>query len=126
MANADSVFSPAAKQAKVDVNLLRAVCWVESGHRSIITREDGGSSSIGICQLKLATAKHMGFKGTRLQLLDPKVNARYAAKYLAWQFKRYGDWKFAIIAYNRGHFKQKMLKNNSYVKRVMLALKEKR
>ncbi len=99
------LFLTASTQFSLPPNLLSSLCYVESRHNiSVVHEHDGGDSSIGICQIKLKTAKYLGFKGTEKQLLDPKTNIYYAAKYLAYQRTRYhGDIKKAIIAYNKGH-----------------------
>ena len=55
--------------------------------------------------VKLATARAMGFKGTEKQLSSPDTNIEYAAKYLAYQLKRYnGNYEKAIVSYNRGSY----------------------
>lgn len=71
-----------------------------------IHHDDGNSDSIGVCQIKLQTAKMLGFKGTEKQLLNPHVNIKYAAKYLSHQLYRYdGDVTKSIISYNIGSAK---------------------
>lgn len=67
--------------------------------------DDGGANSVGICQIKLKSAKQMGFKGTEKQLLDPKTNIYYAAKFLSYQIKRYHSVQRGVVAYNRGNAK---------------------
>lgn len=111
--------------------LLSAVCWVESSHRPMaINLEDGVGPSLGICQIKFATARLMGFMGTPTQLMNPKVNAHYAGKYLAWQMDRYDyDVTKAVAAYNSGtHLvnSKGQTKNQSYVNKVMEAWDEER
>jgi len=91
-------------QYDLPANLLESLCYVESKHKTnAVHKHDGNGNSIGICQIKLKTAQHMGFKGTEKQLLDPKINIEYAAKYLSHQIKRYnGSIKKGVIAYNMG------------------------
>lgn len=86
-------------------NLLTAICYTESKLTpTAIHHDDGGSDSLGLCQVKLATARWMGFKGTQQNLLLPEVNAYYAGKYLKHQLVRYnGNVTKAVIAYNIGH-----------------------
>lgn len=86
-------------------NLLSSLCFVESAHKpNAIHKDDGNSNSLGICQIKLATAKDLGFKGTEQELMNPKTNIHYAGKYLKHQIIRYkGSTIKAIIAYNRGN-----------------------
>jgi soluble lytic murein transglycosylase-like protein len=84
--------------------LLSSLCFVESKHKiSAIHHDDGGSESLGLCQIKFNTAKSLGFRGTPNQLMEPKYNIKYAAKYLSNQIKRYDSVKRGVIAYNRGN-----------------------
>lgn len=83
--------------------LLESVCYVESNFKpSAIHYMDGKSNSYGLCQIKLKTAKSMGFKGSKEELLIPSINILYAAKYLKYQLNRYHSISKAVIAYNRG------------------------
>ena len=102
----NAIYREAAKTNGIHVGLLRAVCEIESKHNLKVKKVwDGGSYSYGICQVKLGTARLMGFKGKEQQLIDPKTNINYAGKYLAYQLKRYkGDYKKAIVSYNRGSY----------------------
>lgn len=106
--------------------LISALCFVESSHRAhVIHKDDGGSSSTGLCQIKQDTAKLMGFKGKTKDLLNPNINAFYASKYLAWQIKRYDlDYRKAVAAYNSGSYKTNKLGtpvNQKYVDKVFKA-----
>ena len=102
----NAIYREAAKTNGIPVELLRAVCETESKHNLKVKRVwDGGSYSYGVCQVKLGTARLLGFKGKEQQLIDPNTNIDYAAKYLAYQLKRYkGDYKKAIVSYNRGSY----------------------
>lgn len=83
--------------------LLSSLCFIESTHNiSAVHKDDGGSNSVGICQVKLSTAQWLGFKGTEEQLMNPETNVYYAAKYLAHQIKRYNNIDRAVISYNQG------------------------
>ena len=61
----------------------------ESIVRRIIKRESGGNPRVvskgnyGLMQIKLGTARAMGYQGTAAGLLDPDTNMTYAVKYLA-------------------------------------------
>lgn len=91
-------------QLNLPPNLLSSVCFIETKHQiHKIHRHDGDSDSIGICQIKLKTAKWLGFKGTEQDLLNPKINILYAGKYLDYQLRRYHNVSKAVIAYNQGH-----------------------
>ncbi|MEL7430688.1 MAG: transglycosylase SLT domain-containing protein, partial [Pseudomonadota bacterium] len=68
-----------AAQHGVPYALGRAVVQVESTFRPNVT---GGAGEIGLMQIKLSTARGMGFKGTRQQLYDPATNLYWGMKYL--------------------------------------------
>jgi len=98
--------------------LLSSLCYVESKHKiSAIHKDDGGADSLGVCQVKLATARSLGFKGTAKQLMNPKMNIKYSAMYLNYQVKRYhGNITKAVIAYNRGNARG--LTTSKYARKV--------
>lgn len=86
--------------------LLESVCYIESKYDvKAVHHDDGGEDSLGVCQIKLSTAKWLGFKGNRRQLMSPSVNIEYAARYLRRQLDRYKNVTKAIISYNRGNAK---------------------
>lgn len=120
----ESIILAAAKAAKVAGALMLAICTQESGLTNAMVLHDGGSPTYGICQIKYDTAKMVGFKGEETDLMDVKVNATYAAKYLAYQQTRYGDnWHMITAAYNSGTYNpsQKVKgcpRNLSYVQAV--------
>jgi soluble lytic murein transglycosylase-like protein len=100
----------------VDPALLSSLCFVESNHNiNAYVHQDGGTPSYGLCQVKLETARALGFTGRAEELMDPSSNALYAALYLKRQHKRYGTWEKAVSAYNCGH----ACGNKSYVRKVM-------
>jgi soluble lytic murein transglycosylase-like protein len=100
-----ALFLSATVQFHLPANLLASLCYVETRHTvNVVHENDGGSNSVGICQIKLKTAQWLGYKGTEKSLMIPRINIYYAAKYLAAMRDRYhGDIKKAIIAYNMGH-----------------------
>ena len=118
------LFTQATKVNRLPVKLIDAVCYTESRYKaSAIHHDDGGGDSLGICQIKLATAKGMGFKGTAKELMSPAINIKYASKYLSHQMKRYhGNITKAIIAYNQGSAKN--LTSTKYSVIVLKRLKE--
>lgn len=103
--------------------LLKSLCYIESKHdTSVVSVNDGGSDSIGICQVKLKTAKWLGFKGNEKDLLKPENNIEYAGKYLKYQIERYDSLSKGVIAYNRGN--SKGLTNSIYLDKVINQWKE--
>ena len=119
----------AAKAAKVSGTLLLALCAHESGgFTQNYAPMDHGSPSYGACQLKYLTAAQLGFRGLPVDLMDPKTNAKWAARYLAYQQSRYGDnWVLLTSAYNAGSYKESSKargcpKNLKYVRLVQKKL----
>ncbi len=91
-----------AERAGVRLELAHAVIFVESNYRPDVT---GSAGEIGLMQIKLATARDMGFTGTRKELYDPATNLRYGLKYLAGAKERGGGTLCGtILKYNAGHF----------------------
>lgn len=103
----------------VDYELIRGVCFKESSlNPNAYVHNDGGSPSIGLCQIKQTTAKSMGFRGRESLLRDPYINAFFSAKYLAYQIKRYkGNVRKALSAYNAG---RAITSNGHYVTSIMV------
>lgn len=127
-----SYFMFIAFQFSLDWTVLYSICSVESdfpskgiANANVITRNDGHGDSVGICQIKLKTARWIADNPMLddIALLQPQVNIYHAAMYLAWQFERY-PWnvRCAISAYN-GH---RCLKSNqkTYVDKVLQRQKE--
>lgn len=86
--------------------LIHSICFIESSYKvNAVHHDDGGEDSLGVCQIKHSTAKWLGFKGTRKQLMKPENNIKYASLYLSYQLRRYSNVNKAIIAYNRGNAK---------------------
>lgn len=113
------LFSSISAQFDLPPKLLDSVCYVESRHKPhAVNVDDGGSPSLGLCQVKLKTARWLGFEGDEADLMEPRTNAYYAGKYLAYQLKRYrGDKHRAVTAYNRGN--AKFLTSSAYSTKVI-------
>jgi soluble lytic murein transglycosylase-like protein len=121
-----SVIVAAAQSVGIPAALLLAVCYVESGHKNVATHHDGGSASIGICQVKYSTARMMNKDVYISELFEPRTNAESAARYLAHQYRRYnGNWRCAVGAFNSGSVKCVTGFDNAYTKKVWAALRSK-
>ncbi len=125
------IIKTVAYNMKIDPVLLTSICFIESNHNSnSVHIDDNGSNSIGFCQIKLQTAKLMGYKGSEKGLLIMQVNLIYSAKYLKFQLNRYQkDVRKAILAYNSGTYKlskkrKGMAINEKYYKKVLLVMNE--
>ena len=110
-------FAMTTSSLQLPPDLLSAICYVETKHVvSSIHKNDGGSDSLGICQVKLTTAKDLGFKGTAYELQhNNNVNIHYAGKYLQKQLRKYAEINKSISAFNAGHYTPK---NYKYVNKV--------
>lgn len=101
-----------AKLFKLDPELLMAICTVESHcNPTALNHNDGTikqktlrvkSKSYGMFQIKLATARSLGFRRSSKDLLDPDTNTYYAAKLLNTLYIKYKYTKDVVSAYNAG------------------------
>ncbi len=77
----------------------------------VIKRESGGNpraqnrGNYGLMQIRLGTARAMGFTGSAAELLDPQVNMTYAVRYLAGAYRAAGgNESRAVALYASGYF----------------------
>lgn len=95
-----------AKAHGVPVALAHAVVRVESNYRA---NARGAAGEIGLMQVKLATARLMGYRGSAKGLYDPDTNLKYGMKYLAKAHKLGGGSVCGtILKYNAGHGAKRM------------------
>ncbi len=65
----------------------------------------GRGGTIGLMQIKLATARGLGYTGTAEGLRDPNTNLTYAVKYLAGAYRAAnGDHNRAVAYYASGYY----------------------
>lgn len=118
----------ASQQFDVEVPLLYAFCHVESRCKQNALNKDDGrresrakgvkTHSHGLFQIQLPTARGLGFKGAKKDLMKPDVNTWYAAKLIRQLMDKYEDLPKVISAYNAGHPSRH---NKKYVHLVMKA-----
>lgn len=79
----------------------------------VIRRESGGNpravhaGNYGLMQIRLSTARAMGYTGSAAGLLDPQTNMTYALRYLAGAYRAAGgNESRAIALYSRGYYNQ--------------------
>lgn len=82
----------------------------ESLVRRVIARESGGNpravsaGNYGLMQIRLGTARAMGYGGSAAGLLDAGTNMTYAVRYLAGAYRAAGHSESRAIAlYQRGY-----------------------
>lgn len=93
----------------VPVELAEAVVHVESRFNP---RARGRAGEIGLMQIKPATARLIGYRGTKDQLYDPETNLTWGMRYLAKAYElANGDTCGAILRYNGGHAARKMTRH---------------
>lgn len=92
----DDIFSRAAEQYGVPVNLLKAVAKAESGFDAGAVSSCGAE---GIMQLMPSTARSLGVTDS----FDPEQNIMGGAKYLGQLLSSFGgDARLAVAGYNAG------------------------
>jgi hypothetical protein len=76
----------------------------------VVRRESGGNpravhaGNYGLMQIRLGTARSMGYSGSASGLLDPSVNMTYAMRYLAGAYRAAGgNESRAVALYARGY-----------------------
>jgi len=111
--------------------LQSAICWVESGHNvRAMHFDDNGANSVGVCQIRLSTARLLGFQGSEQDLRLPRNNVYYSGKYLHSQYLRYNrNILKTISAYNAGSAplnEKGQIRNIRYVNKVLRAWLEKK
>ncbi|PRD45203.1 lytic transglycosylase [Phyllobacterium phragmitis] len=90
----------------VPASLAHAVVRHESGYRA---NARGAAGEIGLMQLKLATARGLGYTGSAKGLYDPATNVQYGMKYLSMAQKLSGGSTCGtILRYNAGHGAKRM------------------
>jgi soluble lytic murein transglycosylase-like protein len=87
----------------VPVSLVHRVIMRESRYNPRAVSK----GNYGMMQIRLGTARAMGYTGTASGLLDPEVNMTYAVKYLAGAYKTAGGSEGGAVAnYARGYYHQ--------------------
>jgi len=117
----------AANAFQIDIALLYAICSVESKCKPGSINKDDATKykkslgvvehSLGMFQIKLATAKSLGFKGSKKELMKSETNTWYAAKLIDHLYTRYNHDTIKVIsAYNAGRYTKC---NKKYVNLVL-------
>jgi soluble lytic murein transglycosylase-like protein len=85
----------------VPLELAHAVVRVESNYNPTLT---GRGGTLGLMQIKYATARGIGYTGTAKALMDPAVNLEWGMRYLAGARKlAKGNVCGTILRYQAGH-----------------------
>jgi soluble lytic murein transglycosylase-like protein len=99
--NLDSLVAKHAAANGVPEALVRRIIKRESGGRAHVVSK----GNYGIMQIKPATARGMGYRGTAAGLLDADTNMTYAVRYLANAYKvAGGNADRAVALYAGGYY----------------------
>lgn len=100
------IISKYAKAYGVPVDLAHAVVKVESNFNP---KARGRAGEVGLMQIKPATARMMGYRGSVKKLYDPETNIQFGMKYLAAAHELGGGKTCGtILKYNAGHGAKRM------------------
>jgi hypothetical protein len=100
----DALISKYSAEYGVPEPLVRRVIKVESRGRADLVNK----GNYGLMQIRLGTARSMGYSGDGSGLLDPDTNMTYAVKYLAGAYRAAGcDSDRAVRLYQRGYYGRK-------------------
>ncbi len=100
------IISKYAREYGVPVTLAHAIIKIESNYRA---NARGNAGEIGLMQIKPATARMMGYRGSAKGLYDPDTNIRFGMKYLGKAAKLGGGTTCGtVLKYNAGHGAKRM------------------
>ena len=78
--------------------------------RQVIRRESNFNpravdhGNYGLMQIRLGTARALGYRGTAAGLLDPETNMTYGMRYLAGAYRAaHGNEARTLVLYSRGY-----------------------
>jgi soluble lytic murein transglycosylase-like protein len=102
----DTIIAKYALENDVPEELAHAVVFSESTYKPDAR---GSAGEIGLMQLKLATARGVGYRGSAKGLYDPETNIKYGMIYLGQARKLSGGTTCGtILKYNAGHGARRM------------------
>lgn len=105
-----------AQKAGVPVSLAKAVIRLESNFRPTAANK----GNYGLMQIRLGTARSLGYSGSAAGLLNAETNLTYGMKYLAGAYTMArGDTCGTIMRYQSGHRAMRMSSaNRAYCSRA--------
>jgi hypothetical protein len=99
----DGMAASAASAAGIPVSLVERVIKRESGGNPRAVSQ----GNYGLMQIRLGTARAMGYSGSAEGLLDAQTNMTYAVKYLAGAYRAAGgNESRAVALYASGYYAQ--------------------
>lgn len=104
-----SIIAKHARANGIPVEIAHAVVRHESGYNA---RATGRAGEVGLMQIKLQTARGIGYKGTRQQLYDPETNITWGMKYLGEARRLAGGDECGMLSrYNGGLATKKKIRS---------------
>jgi soluble lytic murein transglycosylase-like protein len=98
----DAMIATHAQANGVPEALVHRVIVRESRYRPGVV---GRGGAMGLMQIKLATARGLGYTGTAEGLRDPNTNLTYGVKYLAGAYRAaHGDHTRSVHYYASGYY----------------------
>lgn len=98
----EAMIAAHAQANGVPETLVHRIIVRESRYRAHLV---GHGGAIGLMQIKLATARSLGYTGTAEGLRDPETNLTYAIRYLAGAYRAaHGDADRAVRYYASGYY----------------------
>src|ERR1700689_5745338 len=98
----DALVATHARANGVPEALVHRVIVRETRYRPGLV---GRGGAIGLMQIKLATARGLGYTGDAAGLRDPETNLAYAVKYLAGAYRAAkGDYDRAVHYFAAGYY----------------------
>jgi soluble lytic murein transglycosylase-like protein len=96
--------------------LIHRVIVRESGYRAALV---GRGGTIGLMQIKLATARSLGYTGDAAGLRDPNTNLTYAVKYLAGAYRAAnGNHNRAVAYYASGYYEVTKRQRHQHIRQA--------
>ena len=104
----EDIIKKHAVDNNIPVDLAHAVIKTESNYNK---NARGRAGEIGLMQIKLSTARGLGYRGTAKALYEPQTNIKYGMKYLGLAHELSGgNMCTTILKYNAGHAAKRMNK----------------
>ena len=111
----ESLIASHAASNGVPAELVHRIVMRESRYRANAVGRGGAS---GLMQIKLATARGLGYTGSAAGLLDPETNLTYGVRYLAGAYRAAGgNHGRAVGYYASGYYyaaKRQRVASNAY------------
>jgi soluble lytic murein transglycosylase-like protein len=109
----DSLIASHAATNGVPAELIHRVIVRESRYRASAMGRGGAS---GLMQIKVATARSMGYRGTAAGLLDPETNLTYGVRYLAGAYRAANGHHGRAVGYYASGYRGARRPANAYAR----------